>query len=200
VPYSQRKYKISKRSFLALFNSFQQVVYALFTQPLNIQKFIPLILERVQITKITCQSLPVEQSTHFFPYAAYIHSLAGCEMHHFQHHLRRAGRIGTIIHHFTFRPVYPAAAFGANTIDLSQQAELLRIGGALTENRPHYLRYHIASPLNDNGIPFANIFSSNVVFVMQCRLFDGYPAYSHRFEYGIGIQRSRPPHIDAYLF
>ena len=80
--------------------------------------------------------------------------------------------------------------------------KLVRLGvaGPLVHDHVQDLRNDIAGALHDNHVPNANVLTAHIVSIVQSGELDRDSAEPHRLEHRVRVHRSRPAHIDAYLF
>ena len=103
------------------------------------------------------------------------------------------GRVDAVVHHLILRLHYRLPADGAGLRHLKD----LLVPGPEFLDRTHHLRYDVPRPLDDDRIAFTDVLAMDVLFVVQSSVADGHATDVHGFQFGVGVEGARPPHIDA---
>ena len=148
--------------------------------------------ELVQVADVRDQ-LGVEQRPHaLVAEPPDVHGAATREVHDAFENPRGAGNVGAIGHHLVVRMLDLGAAAGAA---LRHAKRLLapRAPGRRTQN----LRNHFARARDFDRVADTDVLGGDEICVVQRGVRDGDPADFHRFEDGVGVERTGAAHVDT---
>ncbi len=117
--------------------------------------------------------------------------------------LSRTGSVGAVVHDFTFgldhlRPAHRAGRTPLALIKyFLQKIKFFFLSAALAFHRPNHFRDYFTCPLDNDRIANADVLASDIIFVVQSRLLDGYPAHRDWLQDGVGIERAGSANADV---
>ncbi len=108
-------------------------------------------------------------------------------------HLSGARYVGAVAHRLAGWADGLAAAYGAPFRD----AVALFLAGSLLKDRPYHLRYHVARPLDDDGVALADVLAPDIVLIVEGGLLDDDPADLHWLEDSERVQAACAADVDS---